>query len=176
MRDPESGALLGVGEAGELEIAGPSRMIEYYENPEATAEAVTEDGFIRTGDLGVLEPDGGFEFLSRMGDVLRLGGFLVAPAEIEAEIQSHPTVESVQVVGAGSASGNRAVAFVVPAPGCAVEEAAVQAHCAQQLAKYKVPARVVPVDAFPVTESANGIKIQRGKLRAMAEDLLRETG
>ena len=151
-------------------------MLEYYENPEATAEAVTEDGFIRTGDLGVLEPDGGFEFLSRMGDVLRLGGFLVAPAEIEAEIQSDRTVESVQVVGAGSISGNRAVAFVIPAEGCAVDEAAIQARCAQQLAKFKVPARVIPIDAFPVTESANGIKIQRGKLRTMAEEVLREGG
>ena len=176
VRDPESGKLLGVGEAGELEVTGPSRMLEYYENPEATAEAVTEDGFIRTGDLGVLEPDGGFEFLSRMGDVLRLGGFLVAPAEIEAEIQSDRTVESVQVVGAGSISGNRAVAFVIPAEGCAVDEAAIQARCAQQLAKFKVPARVIPIDAFPVTESANGIKIQRGKLRTMAEEVLREGG
>lgn len=175
VRDPESGVLLGVGEAGELEITGPSRMVEYYQNPEATAEAVTEDGFIRTGDLGMLEPDGGFEFLSRMGDVLRLGGFLVAPAEIEAEVQSHQTVESVQVVGAGSVDGNKAVAFVIAAEGCAVDEASIQAHCAQHLARFKVPARVIPVDAFPVTESANGIKIQRGKLRAMAEELLRET-
>ena len=176
VRDPESGKLLGVGEAGELEIAGPSQMLEYYLNPEATAEAVTEDGFIRTGDLGMLEPDGGFEFLSRMGDVLRLGGFLVAPAEIEAEVQSHQSVESVQVIGAGSAAGNKAVAFVIPAEGSAIDEAAILAHCAQQLARFKVPARVIPVDAFPVTESANGIKIQRGKLRTMAEEILRESG
>jgi len=174
VRGPDSGELLGVGEAGELEITGPSQMLEYYENPEATAEAVTEDGFIRTGDLGQLEPDGGFEFLSRMGDVLRLGGFLVAPAEIEAEVQSHEMIDSVQVVGAGSVAGNRAVAFVVPAEGHAFDEAAIQAHCAQQLAKFKVPARVIPVDAFPVTESANGIKIQRGKLRMMAEEILKE--
>ena len=175
VRDPDSGALLGVGEAGELEITGPSRMLEYYENPESTADAVTEDGFIRTGDLGRLEAEGGFEFLSRMGDVLRLGGFLVAPAEIEAEVQSHQTVESVQVVGAGSAAGNRAVAFVVPIEGSTVDETAIQAHCARQLAKFKVPARVISIDAFPVTESANGIKIQRGKLRTMAEEILRET-
>lgn len=175
VRDPEGGALLGVGEPGELEIAGPSRMLGYYEDPEATAAAVTEDGFVRTGDLGALEAEeGSFTFLSRMGDVLRLGGFLVAPAEIEAEVQSHPSVESVQVVAAGSAAGNRAVAFVVPAGEAAVDEADIQAHCARQLARYKVPARVIPVDAFPVTESANGIKIQRNKLRDMAEDVLRD--
>jgi fatty-acyl-CoA synthase len=173
VRDLESGELLGVGGAGELEIAGPSQMVEYYLNPAATAEAVTEDGFIRTGDLGKLEPDGGFEFLSRMGDVLRLGGFLVAPAEIEAEVQSHQTVESVQVVGAASAAGNKAVAFVIPAEGCAVDEAAIQAHCARNLARFKVPVRVIPIETFPVTESANGIKIQRGKLRMMAEEIIR---
>ena len=173
VRDLESGELLGVGGAGELEIAGPSQMVEYYLNPAATAEAVTEDGFIRTGDLGKLEPDGGFEFLSRMGDVLRLGGFLVAPAEIEAEVQSHQTVESVQVVGAASAAGNKAVAFVIPAEGCAVDEVAIQAHCARNLARFKVPVRVIPIETFPVTESANGIKIQRGKLRMMAEEIIR---
>jgi len=173
VRDPESGELLGIGEAGELEITGPSQMLEYYLNPEATVEAVTEDGFIRTGDLGMLEPDGRFEFLARMGDVLRLGGFLVAPAEIEAEVQSHQTVESVQVVGAGSAAGNKAVAFVIPAEGCTVDEVEIQGHCAQQLARFKVPVRIIPVDAFPVAESANGIKVQRGKLRSMAEEILR---
>ncbi len=173
VRDPESGTLLGVGDAGELEIMGPSRMLEYYGEPAATAAGVTEDGFIRTGDLGALESDGGFTFLSRMGDVLRLGGFLVSPAEIEAQVQAHPSVESVQVVAAGSAAGNRAVAFVITGGDGAFEEASVQAYCAERLAKYKVPARVVAIDAFPVTESANGIKIQRAKLRDMAEELLR---
>ncbi len=172
VRDPDSGALSAVGEAGELEIKAPSRMIEYYGDADATAAAVTDDGFIRTGDLGLLEPEGGFEFLSRMGDVLRLGGFLVSPAEIEAEIQAHPTVDSVQVVAVGSEAGNRAVAFVILREGEGIEEASIQAHCAQRLAKFKVPARVISVDAFPVTESANGIKIQRGKLREMAEELL----
>jgi fatty-acyl-CoA synthase len=173
-RDPESGTLLSVGEPGELEITGPSQMLEYFEEPVATQAAITEDGFVRTGDLGALEPEGGFTFLSRMGDVLRLGGFLVSPAEIEAEIQAHPSVESVQVVAAGSAAGNRAVAFVVPKDGDVFKESTIQAHCADRLAKYKVPARVMPIDAFPVTESANGIKIQRGKLRTMAEELLKE--
>jgi fatty-acyl-CoA synthase len=171
-RDPDSGALLGPGEAGELEISGPSRMLEYYGDAAATRAAFTEDGFLRTGDLGKVEADGGFEFMARMGDVLRLGGFLVSPAEIEAQIQAHPMVESVQVVAAGSASGNRAVAFVTVDKAIAFDEAAIQAHCARQLAKFKVPARVVAVDEFPVTESANGIKIQRAKLREMAEALL----
>ena len=171
VRDPETGKLLGVGEPGELEARGPSQMMEYFLNPEATAETITDDGFIRTGDLAELTEDGGFIFLSRMGDVLRLGGFLVAPAEIEARVLDHPSVGDVQVVGATVGGRNRAVAFVLAAEGQDVDEDAVIAFCAEGLARYKVPARVVVLDAFPTTQSANGIKIQKAKLRAMAEAL-----
>jgi len=164
VRDPETGALLAAGEDGALEIHAPSRMLGYYGDPAATDAALCEDGFIRTGDLGRLEADGAFTFLARMGDALRLGGFLVGPAEIEAEIQSYPSVENVQVV----AAGNRAVAFIILAAGAALDEAAIQAHCARRLAKYKVPAKVIVLDAFPTTDSANGVKIQRARLRAMA--------
>lgn len=169
IRDQESGKLLGPGEPGELEVKGPSLMMGYFQNPEATAKTFTEDGFIRTGDLAQLTEDGGFHYLSRMGDVLRLGGFLVAPAEIEARIQDHPSVEDVQVVGVSAGGRNRAVAFVLAGEG--FDEAAVIDHCASGLAKYKVPARVVALDAFPVTQSANGIKIQKNRLREMAEAL-----
>ena len=172
VRDPDTGALCGEGVAGELEIRGPSRMTEYYDNPEATADTLTDDGFVRTGDLAQMEPGGSFEYLTRMGDVLRLGGFLVSPAEIEAEVQAHPSISGVQVVSAPSGGADRAIAFVVPEVGATIEEAQLQAHCAARLAKYKVPARVVSLDAFPVTESANGIKIQRAKLREMAIDIL----
>lgn len=170
VRDPESGKLLGVGEPGELEARGPSMMMEYFLNPEATAKTLTDDGFIRTGDLAQMTEEGGFEYLSRMGDVLRLGGFLTAPAEIEARLLAHPSVKDVQVVGANVGGRNRAVAFVIPA-GPGYDEAAVIAHCAAGLAGYKVPARAVPLDAFPVTQSANGAKIQKAKLREMAGEL-----
>lgn len=179
VRDPETGELLGEGEPGELEARGPSMMMEYFLNPEATAKTFTDDGFIRTGDLAQLVEDGGFEYLSRMGDVLRLGGFLTAPAEIEARLLDHPSVHDVQVVGANVGGRNRAVAFVIPA-GPDYDEAAVIAHCEAGLAKYKVPARAIPLDAFPVTQSANGVKIQKAKLREMAGELgeapLRKSG
>lgn len=171
VRDPETGELCADGVAGELEIRGPSRMMEYFGNPEATAEGLTEDGFVRTGDLAQMEPGGSFEYLTRMGDVLRLGGFLVSPAEIEAEVQAHPSVAGVQVVSAPLGGADRAIAFIIPESADAFDETAVQSYCASRLAKYKVPARVVPLEAFPVTESANGVKIQRTKLRQMAIDL-----
>jgi fatty-acyl-CoA synthase len=172
VRDPETGKLCMDGVAGELEIRGPSRMLEYFGDPAATLEALTEDGFVRTGDLAQMESGGGFEYLTRMGDVLRLGGFLVSPAEIEAEVQAHPSVAGVQVVSAPFGGADRPIAFVIPEDGVGFDADQVQAHCAARLAKYKVPAKVMPLDAFPVTESANGVKIQRTKLRQMAIDLL----
>jgi fatty-acyl-CoA synthase len=172
VRDPESGEILADGEPGELEIRGPSMMSGYLDNPDATAETVTADGFVRTGDLCCTEPGGGFHYLSRMGDVLRLGGYLVSPAEIEAEIQRDPAVGAVQVVSAPARGADRAVAFVIAAEGARVDEAALRARCAERLARFKVPERVIPVDAFPVTESANGVKIQRARLRQMALDAL----
>jgi fatty-acyl-CoA synthase len=172
VRDPETGVLLAPGKAGMLEITGPSRMVEYLDDPKATAEALTEDGYVRTGDLAMLEEDGGFEFLARMGDALRLGGFLVSPAEIEAEVMDLPGIAGAQVVAVSAAGRNRAVAFVTLAPGAAFDEADALARCAARLADYKRPARIVPLDAFPVTDSANGMKIQRAKLREMAESVL----
>jgi fatty-acyl-CoA synthase len=169
VRDPDSGALLSIGKTGALEISAPSQMLGYYRDPAATQAALCDDGFLRTSDLGHLDPDGGFTFVSRMGDALRLGGFLVGPAEIEAQIQSHSSVDNVQVV----AAGNRAVAFVTLAAGSALNETAIQAHCARQLAKYKVPVRIIALDAFPITDSANGEKIQRARLRKMAEALFK---
>src|SRR5260370_42238217 len=86
VRDPETGALLGVGQAGELECAGPSLMVGYYGNDAATAAVLTQDGYVRTGDLAELDGQGGFTFLSRMGDVLRLSGFPGNLLWIEAPI------------------------------------------------------------------------------------------
>ena len=172
VREPETGKLCMEGVVGELEIRGPSQMLEYYSDPTATAEVLTKDGFVRTGDLAQMEPGGGFEYLTRMGDVLRLGGFLVSPAEIETEVQAHPSVAGVQVISAPFGGADRPIAFVIPEDGVAFDAGRVQVHCAARLAKYKVPAKVISLDAFPVTESANGVKIQRTKLRQMAIDLL----
>jgi len=147
-------------------------MSGYFEDPDATVAATTDDGFFRTGDLGYTSADGGFVFLTRMGDVLRLGGYLVAPAEIEAHLAAHPDVAEAQVVGVDSAVGPRAAAFVIAAAGAAVDSDGLQAHCARGLAKFKVPTAIYPIDAFPVTPSPNGEKIQRGKLRAMAQERL----
>ena len=174
-RDPESGRVLPHGESGELEFLAPSsRMVEYYGNPQATAEAITADGWYRSGDLGYTQADGRFVYLTRMGDSLRLSGFLVSPLEIEAAVQDVPGIVACQVVGAARGSQFRPVAFVILAPGATLDEAAVIAHVSAQLAKYKVPVRVFAVEAFPVTEGTNATKIQKHRLRELAEARLRE--
>lgn len=172
-RDPESGAILAHGASGELEFFAPSsRMAGYHDNAEATMAAFTADGYYRSGDLGSTSADGRFVFLTRMGDALRLGGFLVSPAEIEAVVQESPGIAACQVVGVPRAEGLVPVAFVILQQGAVLHEAAVVAHVASRLARYKVPRRVLPIDAFPVTPGANATKIQKGKLREMAEALL----
>ena len=172
-RDPETQRLCQPGEPGELEFHAPeSGFVQYFNDPEATQAAFTEDGYFKSGDLGRMEPDGSFTYLARMGDTLRLGGFLVSPAEIEALVQEHPAVASCQVVGARTSEAVRPVAFVIARDGVLVPEQEVIAFVAQRLAKYKVPVRVIVVQDFPSTPSANGTKVQKVKLREMAEALL----
>src|SRR6195256_1399992 len=128
VRDPDSGALLGPGQPGALECAGPSLMVGYYGNEAATAQAMTADGYVRTGDLAQLDGRGGFTFLSRMGDVLRLSGFLVNPLEIETHIQKLPAIADCQTIAVPRPEGVRAVSFVILKPGAALDEAATIAH------------------------------------------------
>ena len=172
-RDPQSGATLAHGAPGELEFFAPgSRMVGYLGDPEATLAALTPDEYYRSGDLGCTLADGRFVFLARIGDALRLGGFLVSPAEIEAVVQEAPGIAACQVVAVARATGPVPVAFVLLVRGAALDEAKIIAHVATRLARYKVPVRVVALDAFPVTPGANATKIQKGRLREMAEALL----
>jgi len=172
-RDPDSGELLAHGTAGELEFLVPSRMLGYFENEKADREATTEDGWFRSGDLGYTTADGRFVFIARLGDALRLSGFLVSPAEIEDVLQQHVSVQAAQVVGVDTAAGVKPVAFVVPQAGAVLDEAALIAHCAARMAKFKLPLRVCALEAFPVTPGANATKIQKAKLREMARELMR---
>jgi len=172
VRDNESDELLPPGEAGELEVKSPGLFDRYDNDDGANRAAFCGDGFFRTGDLGFMEADGRVVFLSRIGDVLRLGGFLTSPAEIEARVEEHPSVAECKVAPFSTADGNRAVAFIIPNGDGALDEEALRAHCLAGIAKYKVPVRFLPIDAFPMAESANGLKLQRAKLTARAEKLI----
>ncbi|MBB4262342.1 MULTISPECIES: AMP-binding protein [unclassified Bradyrhizobium] len=167
VRDTETGELAASGISGEIEINAPSSFLGYFNNPDATRDALTADGFFRAGDIGRLRGDGSFVYETRAGDAMRLGGFLVAPGEIEDELKSCNGVADAQVVAVDLKGQARCVAFVIPAKEPPMQETLV-ARLRERLAGYKVPARIYVVEAFPVTDSANGVKIQRARLRAMA--------
>ena len=172
-RDPETDEVLAHGQAGELEFLAPSsRMVGYFGNPQATAEALLEGGWYRSGDLGYTQEDGRFVFLTRIGDSLRLGGFLVSPAEIEECAQQFAGIDGCQVVGVRTAGALRPAAFVTLKAGGRFDEAGLIGHIAARLARYKVPVRAFAIDAFPVTEGTNATKIQKHRLRDLAQERL----
>lgn len=166
--DPETGADRGPGEEGELWVRGPQVMKGYLNNPEATAEAKTEDGWLKTGDLAVIDREGFMFIRDRLKELIKFKGFQVAPAEVEAALIAHDDVVDAAVVGRPDAeAGELPVAFVVAAPGAEVSEAGLRAHCEGCLAHYKHPAEYRMVDSVP--KSASG-KILRRFLRDRLAD------
>ena len=167
--DPDTDAPVAVGEQGELQFRGPTVVDDYLGNTTAAAAATTEDGWFRSGDLAVLAEDGGVEYVCRMGDVLRLSGFLVSPAEIEIRLAAHDAVETAKVVGVRGPDGApRAVGFVVLTDGATADPAQLRDWCAATLARFKVPAEVRVIDAMPTTSGTNGSKIRAATLREWA--------
>lgn len=161
----------------ELQLQGPSLFEGYLRDGGAEIDReLTDEHFdgpwFRTGDLATEDGPRSFEYITRLGDVMRLGGFLVAPAEVEGVLMQHPGIDQAQVVAVGLAQGARPVAFVISEAGEPVDEQATIDHCQATLARFKCPVRVVQVDAFPVTDGPNGVKIQRAELRRQAEALL----
>ncbi len=147
---------------GALWLRGPSLFDRYLGDEAATARAWRE-GWFATGDIAMAHPDSrGFDFVTRAGDALRLGGFLVSPEEIEGFLLAQPGVAAAQVV----AHEGRAVAFVIPGSG--FDETALRAAIAGNLARFKQPDRIVTLEEFPTTDGPNGRKVQRTRLREMA--------
>lgn len=162
--DQETGEPLPDGEVGEVQIRGPHVCNGYWRQPEKTAEAFTEDGWLRTGDLGVREPDGYFTLKGRAKDLIISGGLNVYPPEVELALADHPAVAASAVIGCPDKKwGERVTAVVVREDGSEVAEEEIIAHCRQRLAPYKSPKQIVFVDAMP--RNALG-KIQKAKLRA----------
>jgi fatty-acyl-CoA synthase len=169
VRDADTGALVPADVPGLLEFRSPSNFTGYLHNPEATASAIDADGWFSSGDIGHLRADGSFVYLTRAGDAIRLGGYLTSPAEIEEVIKAQPGVAAAQVVAVDIGGKTRAVAFAVAEAGAAPAAQAVIDAVRARLAAYKVPARLWWVDDYPVVNSANGTKIQRHRLREMAQ-------
>lgn len=168
--DPATNQPLAMGDQGEMQFKGPNVVNTYLGNPELTPQMFTSDGWFRSGDLGRLVAPNVVQFVCRMGEALRLRGFLVDPAEIEARLISHPAVQRTKVVGIdGPHGGAMAVAFVEPRPNSHPDEDELRQWCAQTLAKFKVPARIHVIAEMPVTSGTNGTKIRTAVLRELAE-------
>ncbi|MBF9034227.1 AMP-binding protein [Rhodobacterales bacterium HKCCE2091] len=161
--DPDSGRDLPAGSEGELWVRGPQVMKGYLNNPDATAACVSEDGWLRTGDLAVIDEDGFLFIRDRLKELIKYKGFQVAPAEVEAALNGHPSVADAAVIGQpDDEAGEVPVAFVVAAPGAEIDETALRAHVDTCLAHYKQPVDYHVVEAIP--KSASG-KILRRLLR-----------
>jgi acyl-CoA synthetase (AMP-forming)/AMP-acid ligase II len=164
--DPETGLDVPPGETGELLVRGPQVMVGYLKNPAATAKTLDAEGWLHTGDLGRVEADGSLFIVDRVKELIKVKGFQVAPAELEALLLGHPAIADCAVIGrADDEAGEVPVAFVVPRAGSALTEAEVMAHVAGQVARYKALRGVRFVEAIP--KSASG-KILRRVLRDQA--------
>jgi acyl-CoA synthetase (AMP-forming)/AMP-acid ligase II len=157
----EDGADVAPGEPGEVVVRGYNLMSGYFGNDDATAEAIDADGWLHTGDVGVLDGAGNLRITDRIKDMFIVGGFNAYPAEIEATILRHPAVSQVAVVGVPDERlGEVGLAVVVPRPGTEVDADELVAWCREEMANFKVPRHVRVVDALPLNASGKVLKYQ----------------
>jgi long-chain acyl-CoA synthetase len=157
-----SGAPVPLGQSGEICAKGPQVMAGYWDRPMATQAAMTADGYFRTGDVGVILPDGQIKIVDRLKDMIIVSGFNVYPNEIEEIIVEHPQVREAAVIGRlDAASGEEVVAFVVARePGLSEED--LRQFCRQRLTAYKMPRTFLFRDELP---KSNVGKVLRRNLR-----------
>jgi long-chain acyl-CoA synthetase len=147
--DDQGGDVLE-GDPGEIWVRGPNVFAGYWEDPEATARALTPEGWLRTGDVAVADGEGFLSIVDRSKDLVIVSGFNVYPAEVEEVLVAHPGVADAAVVGIPSADTGEAVkAFVVPVAGADLDPAELSAFCARSLARYKCPSEMEVVGALP---------------------------
>ena len=154
----EDGTPLPPGEPGEVVVRGYNVMHGYFEDPEHTAEAI-QDGWLHTGDIGVVDQRGYLRITDRLKDMYIVGGFNAYPAEIENVLSMHDDIAQAAVVGAPDERlGEVGVAFVVPRIGAEPDPEAIIAWCRERMANYKVPRRVEVVDTLPISASGKVLK------------------
>ncbi|MET7398742.1 FadD3 family acyl-CoA ligase [Dactylosporangium sp. NPDC005572] len=145
--------------SGEVLIRGYNVMRGYFEDPEATAEAIDADGWLHTGDVGALDERGYLRITDRLKDMFIVGGFNAYPAEIEQVLARHPAVAEVAVIGMPDARlGEVARAFVVPRADAIPDISEISEFCKTRLANYKVPRDIVLIDALPRNASGKVLK------------------
>jgi long-chain acyl-CoA synthetase len=140
-----------IGDPGEIWVRGPNVFAGYWNDPEASSKALTPDGWLRTGDIGVVDDRGFLYIVDRAKDVIIVSGFNVYPAEVEEVLVTHPGIAEAAVIGVPHPhSGEAVTAHVVPTTGAGeLDEDDVIAFCAQRLARYKCPVKLVVVEQLP---------------------------
>jgi fatty-acyl-CoA synthase len=168
--DPNTGQVVPVGKPGELCTRGYSVMLGYWNNPEATAEAIDRARWMHTGDLATMDTEGYINIVGRIKDMIIRGGENVYPREIEEFLYTHPKVSDVQVIGVPDPKyGEEIMAWVKVKRGEQVTAEELQAYCKGQIAHYKVPHYFKFVDTFPMTVTG---KIQKFQMRNQSIDEL----
>jgi fatty-acyl-CoA synthase len=171
--DPDTGREVPPGTMGEITYRGWSLFQGYHKDPETTAASFDADGFFHSGDLGSVDEEGRLTFISRIKDMLKVGGENVAAAEIESHLCRHPAVAVAQVVGAPDARYTEVpCAFVELREGASATEQELIDHCIGEIATFKVPRYVRFVDEWPMS----GTKIQKFVLRERIARELEEAG
>jgi acyl-CoA synthetase (AMP-forming)/AMP-acid ligase II len=159
----EDGHSVGPGESGEVLVHGPCVMRGYFDDLQATAQAIDSDGWLHTGDIGAMDADGYLRITDRKKDLFICGGFNCYPAEIEKIMSTHPAIAQVAVIGVPDERlGEVGKAFVVLRPEARWDLASLTSWCRDNMANYKVPRQIVRVDALPTTASG---KVQKFALR-----------
>jgi fatty-acyl-CoA synthase len=174
--DPETGRTLLRGETGELCTRGYSVMLGYWDNDEATREAIDAARWMHTGDLAVMDDEGYVNIVGRIKDMIIRGGENIYPREIEEFLYTHPAVADVQVIGVPDERyGEEVCAWIVLKHGAALDEDELKAFCHGKIARFKIPRYVRFVDAFPMTVTG---KVQKFVMREreIAERGLVEAG
>ena len=169
----EAGNALPPGEQGEVVVRGFNLMKGYYDDPDATAEAIDADGWLHTGDVAYQDDGGNLVITDRLKDMFIVGGFNAYPAEIENIMSAHDAVASVAVVGVPDPRlGEVGMAFVVPTTGTELDTEALVVWCRENMANYKVPRYVEIVDELPLNASNKVLKYElaaRGRQRVSDE-------
>lgn len=172
LKDPESGENVPANQVGEICCRGYNLMKGYYKMPEATASAIDEEGWLHSGDLGVMDEEGYVRITGRIKDMIIRGGENIYPREVEEFLLGMEEVMDVQVIGVPSRKyGEEVGAFIVVKPGFTVRPEDVRDYCRGHIGWHKIPRYVAVLDAFPMTASG---KIQKYKLREMAAEYFPE--
>jgi acyl-CoA synthetase (AMP-forming)/AMP-acid ligase II len=155
----DDGKAVDAGQPGEVIVRGYNVMAGYFGDPDATAEAIDVDGWLHTGDVGVLDQAGNLKITDRTKDMFVVGGFNAYPAEIENMMMSHPSVGQVAVIGVPDRRlGEVGRAYVVPRAGATLDPTELIAWCRAQMANYKVPRTVEVVDSLPLNSTGKVVK------------------